>query len=1384
MEEETANATASIATSTASTNQPLLPAGLSMPKPLKTDGNLANNWKRFKRTWDNYAIISRLNRFDDEFKTATFLSCVGEDAMEIYEGMDFATEEDRTKLDIVVNKFQELCLGETNETYERFIFNNRQKKETETIDQYVTAVRTLTQTCNFCACLRDSLIRDRLVLGINDNTTQKKLLQDRKLTLARAIDICRSSESSKTQIKKLKENTEDAINAFKAKQTPENREPALQCRYCGGNHPRKKELCPAFGRICKNCGRTNHFAKACLQKRKTATRKPLHNVNEDDSSDSGDSVSTVELTPTENILTIQDSANCQSRLFTTMKIKGGKETKFQIDTGATCNVIRKSELKGTKYERNIKPTTQLLKMFNNTALTPIGKCRVQLQDPHTKKKFKVPFTVVSDEHAKSNLLGCRTVQRMQLIRAMNQNNTALYVNKADEIDTGNNTPSEIGLTLQDIQDNYSDVFEGLGVLGPDLHLEIEPASSPVQLPPRKIPESLKQPLRIHLDELVKLGVVERVEYPTDWVSAIVVTRKPNGKIRLCLDPRPLNKVLKRCHHPMPTIEDVLPELANAKVFSKVDCSNGYWQVKLDEESSQLTTFNTPFGRFKWKRMPFGISPAGEVFQQRLDQAIDGLDGVRTVADDILITGNGATMEDAIQDHDKKLKKLFECCRAKQIKLNRDKIELKKTSMPYIGHILTSNGVKADPSKIKAILQMKQPEDVAGVRRVLGMVNYLAKFLPRLSQVSEPLRQLTKKEQPFVWNTTHDQAFIELKKLITQPPILKYYEPDKPLVLQCDASDYGLGAALIQEGKPIAFASRALTNAEKNYAQIEKELLAIAYGTNRFHQYTYGRPVLVESDHKPLEVIHQKPLSAAPRRLQKMMMQLQNYDITIQYKKGSEMYLADTLSRHNLENSTCDMEEACESRFPTLSDSMETDRLEDINQLITSEATLIKFQEETVNDSDLQAVKSLIQSGWPENPKGLNPVIMPFFHIRDELATQEGLIFRGDRLVIPKSLRKQMLSELHSAHQGIESTTRRARETIYWPHLNQELKDYISRCETCATYNHKQPKQPLISHDVPERAWAKVGSDLFELDKKTYLVTVDYFSNFFEIDCLDQRLTATDVIGKLKSHFARYGIPDTMVTDNGPQFASAEFQEFGKSYRFEHVRTSPYHHQSNGKAEAAVKQAKKLLQKCQASKDDPHLALLVVRNTPQETHGTSPAQRMFNRRTKTRLPTPEKLMKPKLNRDAAKQIKKAQEQQRKYYNRGARELSPLKEGDKVRIQPTRCGQKKWKKGRVVKQVGIRSYQVESNGYTYTRNRRFLRKSTQDEPNDEYSDDDGNEAIEEEPPAASANNNEAETIAQPIAPGDTNIAGTSEADNQTTKTRSGRAIKKPTRLGFET
>ena len=426
--------------------------------------------------------------------------------------------------------------------------------------------------------------------------------------------------------------------------------------------------------------------------------------------------------------------------------------------------------------------------------------------------------------------------------------------------------------------------------------------SPVQLPPRKPPVALREKYKEELERLTKLKVIEPISEPTDWVSSTVLVVKESGKLRCCIDPKPLNTALKRSHYPLGNIEDVLPDLSNAKVFSVADVKNGFWHVVLEEESSKLTTFATPWGRYKWNCMPFGISVAPEEFQKRLNDALIGLQGIQTVADDVLIYGTGDTYEEALKDHDDKLERFLKVCQNKGIKLNREKLKLRLEEVRYVGHVISATGLKPDPRKIDAVVNMPAPEDKQGVRRLMGTINYLQKFAPCLAEVTGPIRQLVKKENEFNWDESiHGKCFDQIKKLMTQAPVLRFFDPKIHTVLQCDASQFGLGACILQQGQPVGYASRAMTATESEYAQIEKELLAIVFAVERFDTYVYGRKITIETDHKPLESIFKKSLQSSPRRLQKMLLCLQKYDINIVYKRGIELYLADTLSRAFLQD---------------------------------------------------------------------------------------------------------------------------------------------------------------------------------------------------------------------------------------------------------------------------------------------------------------------------------------------------------------------------------------------------------------------------------------------------------------------------------------------------
>ena len=376
------------------------------------------------------------------------------------------------------------------------------------------------------------------------------------------------------------------------------------------------------------------------------------------------------------------------------------------------------------------------------------------------------------------------------------------------------------------------------------------------------------------------------------------------------------------------------------------------------------------------------------------------------------------------------------CLKTGIVLNPDKFEYCVTCVPFMGHLLTSEGQKADPEKVSAILNMPVPTDVDAVRRFNGTVNYLAKYLPCLSAVIKPLTALTCKDVAWTWSPEQDKAFNKVKKLISQAPILQHYDPAQDLVVQCDASKNGLGACLLQDGQPVTYASRTMTETEQNYAQIEKETLAIVFALEHFHQYTYGRATLVQSDHKPLESILKKPLSKAPLRLQRMLLHLHNYDPVVTWIPGHKMLIADTLSR------------ACVPAAKVRQQIFA--RVNAVHNIDLEPIEIHEMQRATTADSTLQSLLDTVTSGWPDAKADLPACLHPYSSLRYEISHGKGLLLKGERIIVLTACCKDLRDSLHdSAHLGIDSCLRRARDTVYWPGMNADLKEYIKPCPTCA-----------------------------------------------------------------------------------------------------------------------------------------------------------------------------------------------------------------------------------------------------------------------------------------------------------------------------------------------
>ena len=806
-----------------------------------------------------------------------------------------------------------------------------------------------------------------------------------------------------------------------------------------------------------------------------------------------------------------------------------------------------------------------------------------------------------------------------------------------------------------LQRRYPAVFNGVGKLRDyQATIHVDSSVPPVAQRPRRVPFALRSTVRDHLKDLMEKDIIEKVDGPSPWVSPVVVTPKPNGDIRLCVDMRRANEAIIRERHPIPTIDEVLERLNGSTVFSKIDLRWGFHQVELDEASRAITTVALDENLYRYKRMMFGITSAPEKYQNIVAQVISGCNGTLNIADDLIVHGQNQTA------HDENLFRLLERLEEKGLTVGLPKCRFRQPHVEFYGLRLGSHGVEPTAEKVNAITNAPRPSNASEVRSFLGLVGFSARFIPQLSTIAEPLRRVTHKGTPFSWGPDQQNAFDQLKQRLAEATTLAYFDRNAPTQVIADASPVGVGAVIVQHQngvrRPICYASRTLTSVERRYSQTEKEALSLVWACERFHQYLYGLEFELVTDHKPLEVIY-SARSKPSARIERWVPRLQPYRFRVVHIAGPNN-IADALSRLPVDSPD---------------DTFTTTLTEESVRLVTRMAAPVALnirdiERASANDEELRSVTKALHSGnTADMPR-------PYLSVRHELTSVGCIVLRGTRIVPPASLRDEIVDLAHEGHQGIVKTKERLRTKIWWPGMDRSAEQKCKTCYGCQVVSQLSPPPPVKSTPLPDAPWQHLATDLLGPlpSGETLLVTVDYFSRYFEVDVL-HTTTSTAVITRLRTHFARHGIPSSLRTDNGPQFISDEFTNFLHEYGVQHRRNTPLWPRANGEVERQNRTLLKALRIAQLNRQPWQVELqrflLAYRSTPHTTTGESPAKLLFGRELHTKLPSLELANQSVIPLSAARDNDSARKQYAKDYadttNRAAE--SNLRPGDTVLLR---------------------------------------------------------------------------------------------------------------------
>ena len=1206
----------------------------------------------------------------DKKKVAVFISVMGKNSYAILRDLCSPDSPKDKSFSQLCDKLKDHYKPKRLEVAETYRFHRCVQEENESVSAYSARLRRYASTCNFGEFLNRSL-RDQFICGIRNSATRKKLLnEDRTFQDALKVAIADEVASKETlEVQNDAKPGDESVHSMGNSRNllnQQNRKPSLplfqkssySCYSCGSTEHSRNQ-CRFRNVVCSRCKRTGHIARVC-KKGNTQNNRVEQRLDSD------------AVFLEEDLFTVFDvNSLFTSEISVPVQIEN-EECCMQLDTGCALSLAPMAFYEKFCSHIPLTPTAVKLSTYTGEKIQPLGKINVTVTYAGTE--YSLPLLVVPQ--------GCGALFGRNWLRHIK-----LDWNKLPGIESQVPCPARArcaeitdnNKTLEGLLSQYDELFEPqLGCYTGEPVVLNESTGAKFHKA-RPVPYALQKRVENALLKMEKDGVIERVSSATSAAPIVTVGKKDGDEVRVCGD---FSVTYNSCAnvetYPMPKIEDMHSALRGCTVFSVLDLKQAYHQIPVSKDSQKYLTINTHMGLFAFKRLPNGIHSGPAIFQRIMDGLLADIPKAVSRLDDILIAGTD------YQDHLNTLSQVLERLLKYGFKLNKAKCKFLQSSVVYLGHLIDSAGLHPTMDKLAAVRDAPPPKDAVALKSFLGLIMFYSRFMPHHSTVLAPLNSLLKKNVPWRWTKTEDNAFMAAKNLLLNSRTLVHYDETLPLVLSCDASSYGAGAVLshVINGKhqPIAFASCTLTETQRNYSQLEKEAFSIIFGLKRFHQYLCGRSFTILTDHRPLLTLlgpHRAVPAHTASRLQRWALILASYHYKIEYRSTAAHADADSMSRLPLPQTWSPNSENVECYFFEAS--------------VVTNVTAEMVKKKTQVDPILSLVYRYVQNGWPSI---VDASLVPYKNKQDELTIHQGCLLWGTRVVVPSSLRNEVLTELHETHPGMTRMKGLSRSYVWWPKIDSDIEKTVSTCLVCQKIRSEPVQAPVHPWTFPSKPWSRIHIDFAgPISGTTYLVVVDAYNKFPEVVKMTST-TSTATVNALRDIFSRYGLPEIMVSDNGPQFIASEFQQFCRKNGIMHRTSAAYKPSTNGQAERVVQILMSAIAQARVTKQDVNVvlarSLLVYRNTPHTTTGEAPSVLLMGRKLRTRLD----LILPSVEEHVKKQQYKVLERN------GNRSIRSFTKGQNVFVRNYR-GKEKWIRGEITEVLGLRHYMVKVPGGVWKR-----------------------------------------------------------------------------------